>query len=77
MMFFSLLYRKSIFDRHPRTGGTGANSQLKDKLLGCIKLKIGERSSYILLLCWDTTRTRSLLFTRDRFEAVELTWICF
>jgi len=68
---FSLSY---LFGRDP---GTGSNFWLKDKLLACIKLKIGERSSYILLLCWDTTRTKSLLFTRDRYEAVELTWICF
>lgn len=61
---FSLSY---LFDRDPGTGGTGANSQLKDELLGCIKLKIAERSSYVLLLCWDTTRTKSLLFARERF----------
>lgn len=66
IFFFSLAY---LFDRDPRTGETGANSQLKDKLLGCIKLKTGKRFSCILLLCWDSTRTKSLLFTRDTFEA--------
>lgn len=74
MLFF---FFSDVFDRDPGNGGTRANSQLEDKLLSCIERNIGENSSYILLLCWDTTRTKSLFFSRDTFGAVELTCTCF
>lgn len=59
-IFFSLLY---LFDRDPRTKGT--ISQLRDKLLECSVLKI------IILLFWDTTRIKNLLFAGEKDLRVE------